>query len=282
MEPKQSQTKRAAFYVEKGGVGKTTSTAHVGVSAHQEQDLDVLLIDLAGTQNDLATQFGMSEEVTDPEAPISAVFGEDWEFIRENIDDLLDRMVFSTDEGPDLIPADSGLTGADNNLANVPNEERFTKLNAFVNDLVAPEYDLVLFDLPGKEDNIALNGLFAASDVVAPLPPGAFERQQLDNLQESLASIRETHPVEARIVLIVPTMVDNTTNISDRYLEELREDFDGLVSTPITDTANIRNNQAEGRTLYAVESDELYNTGRRTREAYSELTTNLLNQLEAR
>jgi chromosome partitioning protein len=277
-----SSVKRAAFYVEKGGVGKTTSAAHVGVSAHQNHDLDVLLIDLAGTQNDLATQFGMPEEVDDPDAPISAVFGDSWEFIKENVDDLLDQIAFSTDEGPDLIPADRGLTGADNNLANVPAEDRFTKLDAFIGNFVAPQYDLVLFDLPGKEDNIALNGLFAAGNIVAPLPPGAFERQQLDNLRESLAAIRDTHSVDVRVVIVTPTMVDQTTNISDRFLDELETEFEGMVSTPVANTANIRNEQAEGQTVYAVPPDELYETGRRTREAYTELTTDLLDRLEAR
>lgn len=282
MVQESSSIKRAAFYVEKGGVGKTTSAAHVGVSAHQNHDLDVLLIDLAGTQNDLATQFGMSEEVDDPDAPISAVFGDSWGFIKENVDDLLDQMTFSTDEGPDLIPADRGLTGADSNLANVPAEDRFTKLDAFVGNFVAPQYDLVLFDLPGKEDNIALNGLFAAGNIVAPLPPGAFERQQLDNLRESLAGIRDTHSVDVRVVIVTPTMVDQTTNISDQFLDELETEFEGMVSTPVADTANIRNEQAKGQTVYAVPSDELYETGRRTQEAYTELTTDLLEHLEAR
>lgn len=282
MVQESSSVKRAALYVEKGGVGKTTSAAHVGVSAHQNHDLDVLLIDLAGTQNDLATQFGMSEEVDDPDAPISAVFGDSWGFIKENVDDLLDQMTFSTDEGPDLIPADRGLTGADSNLANVPAEDRFTKLDAFVGNFVAPQYDLVLFDLPGKEDNIALNGLFAAGNIVAPLPPGAFERQQLDNLRESLAAIRDTHSVDIRVVIVTPTMVDQTTNISDQFLDELETEFEGMVSTPVADTANIRNEQAKGQTVYAVPSDELYETGRRTQEAYTELTTDLLERLEAR
>lgn len=282
MAANSASVKRAAFYVEKGGVGKTTSTAHVGVSASQEHDLDVLLIDLAGTQNDLSTQFGMTEDVDNPEAPISAVFGNDWDFIRDNIDDILDRMTFATEEGPDLIPADQGLTGADNNLASVPSGKRFTKLDGFISDLVAPKYDLVLLDLPGKEDNIALNGLFAAENIVVPLPPGAFERQQLDNLRENLANIRESHPVEAHVALVIPTMIERTTNISAEFLSEIQEEFDGLVSVPIADTANIRNEQSEGQTLYALESDELYPTGKRTRDAYSELTSDLLDRLEGR
>ena len=125
-----NKTLRLATYVEKGGVGKTTSAAHIATAAAQNHGLDVLLIDLAGTQNDLATQFGIGEKVEDPDAPISAIFGENWEFIRENIPDVSNRMVFETSEGPDLIPADSGLTGADQNLANVPKEDRYWKLQS--------------------------------------------------------------------------------------------------------------------------------------------------------
>jgi chromosome partitioning protein len=72
------ETMRAAFYVEKGGVGKTTSAAHIAVAAASTHDLNVILLDLAGTQNDLATQFGLTDEVADPDAPLSAVFGDDW------------------------------------------------------------------------------------------------------------------------------------------------------------------------------------------------------------
>ena len=118
-------TKTAAFYVQKGGVAKTTSAAHIAVAASSEHDLQVCLLDFAGTQNDLATQFDIGEEVTDPAAPVSAVFGDDWDFIVENIEDIVSRMVYDTAEGPDLIPADTGLTGADNNLASVPVERRY-------------------------------------------------------------------------------------------------------------------------------------------------------------
>lgn len=275
---------RAATYVPKGGVGKTTSTAHLAVSAHQDHDLDVLLIDLAGTQNDLATQFGIADQVDDPNAPISAVFGENWDFIRENIDDLVERMVFETDEGPDLIPADNGLGGADNNLANVPREKRYDRLESFINEEIAPRYDLVILDLPGKEDNITINGLFAAENVIAPLRPGEFERKQLQNLEKELETIRsdEDHDANPTLQLVFATMVDQTTNLSSEFTETLNEEYSEIAGNPISETANIGNEQAEGQTLFALSDDELYNTGSRARKSYRNLTTDLLNRLGAR
>ncbi|MDS0280361.1 ParA family protein [Halomicroarcula sp. S1AR25-4] len=284
-----ASVQRAATYVEKGGVGKTTSAAHIAVAAHN-MGHKVLLVDLAGTQNDLATHFGLSivdeDTATDGgvsiDAPISAVFGDDWAFLRDNIDDLLDRMTFPTDEGPDLIPADPGLGGADNNLANVPLEERYQKLDSFVDDLVAEQYDLVIFDLPGKEDNIALNGLFAARNVVAPLKPGAFERDQLQKLDATLGEISTDLDVDLGLALIIPTIISSQETLSESFVEYVTEEYPEIVGEPVTKTADIGNNQNNGRTLYAVPDDELYATGKRAREAYSANTEQLLTQLTDR
>jgi len=271
-----------ALYVEKGGVGKTTSAAHLGVAAASEHDLDVLLIDLAGTQNDLATQFGLSEDIDDPDAPVSAVFGDDWNLIREGIPDVVDRMVFSTDEGVDLIPADAGLGAADNNLANVPLEERYDRLDEFLTEDLAPLYDLIILDLPGKEDNISLNGLYAAEDTIAPLRPGEFERTQLKKLDQTLAELTtDFSGASPQLSLVFPTMVDQTTLLSERFTNELEGDYPDIVGNAVAETANIGTGQAEGRTLFAYPDDELYDTGRRARNAYQENTTKLLTQFQS-
>lgn len=267
-------------YVEKGGVGKTTSAAHLAVAAHRDHDLDVLLVDLAGTQNDVATQFGIADDVADPDAPISAVFGSDWEFISENIPDVVDRMVFETEEGVDLIPSDDGLGGADNNLANVPKEERYGKLAAFVEDELAERYELVVMDLPGKEDNIALNGLFAAEHTVAPLKPGEFERRQLANLERDLADIRDSHPVEPELSLVFATMVDRRATLDKEFVEELAAEYPGVAGEAVVATQNIGNEQAAGRTLFALDEDELYSTGKEAREAYRANTELLLERIQ--
>ncbi len=278
------EIRRAAFYTPKGGIGKTTSTGHIGAAASIDHDLDVLLIDLAGTQNDLATQFGIADAIADPDAPISAIFGENWDFIRDNIDNIVDRMVFETDEGPDLIPADPGLGGADNNLANVPREDRYGRLESFITTEIAPRYDLVLLDLPGKDDNITINGLFAAENVIAPLKPGEFERNQLENLEAELAEIRddEDHDADPRLRLVFATMIDRTTNLSDEFTESIEAEYPAIAGTSVADTANVGTGQKEGRTLFAFDEDELYTTGKRARDAYRELTADTLDRLDPR
>lgn len=280
----QNTVARAASFVPKGGVGKTTSTAHIAVAATQDHDLNVLLIDLAGNQNDLATQFGIADEITEIDAPISAVFGERWDYFRDNIEDIFERMVFETPEGPDLIPADDGLGAEDNNLANVPREDRYDRLETFINQDVAPRYDLVLLDLPGKEDNITLNGLFTAENVIAPLKPGKFELKQLHNLRDDLESIRDDpdHDADPHLELVFATMVESGANLDDEFTDDLESEYPDIAGDPVTKSKNIGNLQNEGATLFGVERDALYSTGQRARETYRSLTDDLLARLEAR
>jgi chromosome partitioning protein len=280
----ESELLKCSIYVGKGGVGKTTSTAHLGVSAAQDYGLDVLLIDLAGTQNDLAASFGLIDDIEDPDAPISAVFGSDWEFIRNNIPDVVDRMIFETDEGVDLIPSDEGLSGADNTLASKPLEERYMILDAFLDEEIAPRYDLVLIDLPGNENNIVLNGLFATEQTVVPLKPGEFEQNQLDHLEADLERIIEDTEdtdlnVSPAVSMVIPTMVDSRTNQAKAFVEYLTTEYPDRASVPIPASQNVSDFQGDGQTLFAAVDDELYSTGKRAREAYREATTQLLDTL---
>jgi chromosome partitioning protein len=192
-------------------------------------------------------------------------------------------MTYQTDEGPDLIPADSGLSGADNNLASVPVERRYLKLDRFITNQLSDRYDLVILDLPGKEDNIALNGIVAAEHVVAPLSPGAFERDQLDGLEADIEAIREDlrdvleeHDIHPHLALVIPTMISGRTTQSRAFVEDINDTYPDIGGDPVADSQNIGNLQGDGRTLFAAEDDELYATGKRAREAYRSNTTNLI------
>ena len=106
-----NNTLRAAAFLDKGGTGKTTTVAHLGV-ALEELGYRVLLIDLAGKQGDLAKHFGVWRDYqqqidTDEAWPnISTVFDDAWGTIADKLGtNAVDDLVISTAEGPGLIPA---------------------------------------------------------------------------------------------------------------------------------------------------------------------------------
>lgn len=278
---------RVATYVDKGGVAKTTSSAHIAASAVEDHGLDTLIIDLAGSQNDIATHFGLDEAIAadDNSAPISAVFGDQWEIIREGIDDVVDRMIYATDEGVDIIPSDPGLEGADNNLANVPIEERFTKLSDFIDDDLG-RYDFIVLDLPGKPDNIAINGLIAAGDIVTPVKPGKFEENQLGKIQEDLRQMRDEDlddlhlPRGLHLTQVLVTMYQRNHRMQDQFVEHVETEYPDLAAPAIVpQSENVLQAQGVGCTLFAMDDEDLYNTGERARDAYRQITADLLQKL---
>lgn len=285
------------MFVEKGGVAKTTSAGHMAVAASKFHDLDVVLIDLATGQKDLMAQFGLKDVVTwtnqdddakdapgDPDvelAPVSAVFGDDWEFIRSNIDNIVDRMTVATGEGPDLIPGDPNLGSVDNQLASVALEDRYVVLDQFVSDDLAEHYDLVLFDLPGADSNVALNGVFAASNIVAPLSPGKFEREQLSKLERDLELIAQNNPVDPWLALVFATRLDRRQTLDVEFAEDLADAYETASSEYVTKSAQVGYAQGDGMTLYGLDEDVLTNTGREARESYRALTDTLLRRITA-
>jgi len=150
-------TIRAAVFLDKGGTGKTTTTAHLG-RALTELGHEGILIDLAGKQSDLAKQFGLYEPQqkaieNDEDFPnLSSVFDDDFgKLVKMNgADAILDRLIYETNEGIDLIPAHPGLDSVDGELNNVEDrEDRYGRLKAFVDEYLEDRYDFILIDLPG-------------------------------------------------------------------------------------------------------------------------------------
>jgi len=189
------RTYRTSTYLDKGGTGKTTCTAHLGVALQQECDQDVLLIDLAGKQGDLAKTFGLWEEVqTDIENEddfpnIATTMEENWANVVDLIGDPADaveQLVYETGEGVDLIPAHPSLDALDADLGNVDDaQERYARLQAFLDEYVDPlDYSMVILDLPGVANNVTYNGLWATESVVAPVQMGPLEFEQARGLPD--------------------------------------------------------------------------------------------------
>lgn len=276
----------AAAFIDKGGCGKTTSIAHLGV-ALCEQGAEVLLLDLAGKQGDLAKHFGVwsnyKDEIKADEAwpNISTVFDDSWGTIAEKLGDAATKdLIIETGEGPDLIPAHPGLDTLDAELGNIDDaRERYSRLESFIETHVDPlDYDVILIDLPGLSNNITYNGLWAARNVITPVEMGPFEAEQADALRTDLERIAENFAVEIELALVLPNKVDTRTKLAEEYLEAFREEYpDSIAPEYVPYSQDIRNATEGGTTAFSLEEPSPTADG--ARAAYMSASGSLLERL---
>lgn len=291
----------ACAYVEKGGVGKTTTIAHLGVALERE-GCDVLAIDLAGKQGDLAKSFGVHDAVTADSWPnISTVFKPEWDQVVNAIgkEDILfaptdadhDPLVVETGEGVDLIPAHQGLDSLDMELGNAyDGVSKYTQLTSFLDEHVAPAYDVCLLDLPGAPNNVTYNGVFAAENVIAPAQAGEFEATQVVSLAEDIQTIRKNFDQDVSLTLLLENRADSRTSLTLQTLLERIDDgvfekagvdrekiMDAIGPAAIPQSQDIVNAQAEGKTVFALE--EPSPTAQRAIDAYEVTADELLNRI---
>lgn len=272
-------TVRAAVYIDKGGTGKTTSAAHIGAGLN-ELGYNVLLTDLAGKQGDLADALGVYETVQedidneDDYPNIATTMGDRWSDVAEMIGtkDAVDRLVYETESGIDLIPAHPDLDGLDADLANVDDvDERYSRLRVFVDDYVdeLDRWDFILFDMPGLANNITYNGLWAAQNVVTPVSMGSFELKQARSLQEDLANIRDNYGEEITLQMLLPNLYDRRTNLHSEMLSRFEDEFEDIIAPEyIVDSQQIRTATESGETLFDLDDDELLSTAEDARTAF--------------
>ncbi len=284
-----AETLRAAAFLDKGGTGKTTTVAHLGVALDQLGH-DVLLIDLAGKQGDLAKHFGVWSEYQDlVEADdawpnISTVFDDAWSTIAEKLGDhAVDDLVVGTGEGPDLIPAHPGLDTLDAELGNIDDaRDRYSRLEQFLDEYVDPlGYDVVLVDLPGMTNNVSYNGLWAARHVITPVEMGPFEAEQADALRRDLQKIAENFEVGIDLALVLPNKVDTRTNLAEEYLDAFATEYpEAIAPEYVPYSQDIRNAADGGVTAFQIEEPSA--TATRAREAYLDAAEQLLARLGGR
>ena len=272
-------TVRAAVYIDKGGTGKTTSAAHLG-AALSEIGHEVLLIDLAGKQGDLADSLGVYEEVerdisTEDDYPnIATTMGNRWSDVAEmvGVEDAIDRLIYHTESGIDIIPAHPDLDGLDADLANVDDvDERYNRLRVFLDEFVEglDKWDVILLDMPGLANNVTYNGLWAAENVVTPVSMGSFELKQARSLQADLKKIRANYNQDVWIQMIIPNLYDRRTNLHSDMLSRFEEEFETIMAPKyIVDTQQIRTATEEGQTLFDIANEDLLSTAQDAREAF--------------
>ena len=187
---------------QKGGVGKTTTTANLGIGLAR-QNKRVLLID-ADAQGSLTLSLGYPKP---DELPVTLA-----DIMQHVIDDapIPDSCgILHHGEGVDLLPANIELSGMEIRLINAMSRE--SVLRTYIH-AVKPHYDYILIDCMPSLGMMPINSLAAADSVIIPSQPSFLSAKGLDLLMQSIAKVKRQINPKLKIDGILFTMVDSRTN----------------------------------------------------------------------
>jgi len=207
-----------AFFNQKGGTAKTTSTLNVG-AALAELGRRVLVLDL------------------DPQASLTMALGVDVAALDASVYDLLldetvgiaDVVQPTTIENIDIAPSHPDLAAAEMELLNVLERERQLDNRLRQADLSA--YDFVLIDSPPALNIISINILVAIRELIIPIEPHPLSVMVLQRLFDTLRRIRRLNP-DLEILGFLPTKVHHSSRLAVDMLATLETSFPELPLLP--------------------------------------------------
>lgn len=209
-----------AFFNQKGGTAKTTSTLNVA-AALVERGASVLVIDL------------------DPQASLTMAVGVDIPSLKRSIYEVLvdddvrlrDILQPSSIPGVWIAPSHPDLAAAELELLNVLERER--RFEYALSGLPHDAFDFVLIDSPPALNILSINILVAVHELVVPIEPHPLSIMVLRRLFETITRVRRLNP-DLRIVGFLPTKVHHSSRLASDMIETLREQFPGVpLLTPV-------------------------------------------------
>lgn len=204
-----------SFGIQKGGVGKTTTTA---ITSHLlSRDSKVLAVDFDSQGN--LTQF----------------------LTRRNIYDFSKRTVLEAVKEQNAIPYIHPVTTL---LHVLPAEDLLATFSRYLyqsykgdratllRDTLASvkdEYDYILIDLPPNLGDQTINGLTASDYAVVMLQSEPFCYDALDRYLETLQIVQQNTNPNIALAGILTTMMDSRTSIDNAILKQAKQDYEGVV-----------------------------------------------------
>ena len=254
-----SNCKVIAVINQKGGVGKTTTVANLGVCLAQEGKR-VLLID-ADPQGSLTLNLG----IKDPDGLEETIA----HLLREIVEDGTvspEMGIIHNKEGVDLLPSNIELSGLETSLVNVMSREFV--LREYISQ-VKDRYDYILIDCMPSLGMLSINALVAADSVIIPCQPNYLSTKGINLLLGSVLKVRRTINPKLRIDGILFTMVDGRTKNAKEIRESLRQTMGQNIrvfETEIPRSVRVAESSLMGQSVLS------YDSGGKAAAAYRALT----------
>lgn len=222
-----------SFGIQKGGVGKTTTTAITAYLLSLEKRVLAVDFDSQGNLTYFLTQ--------------------------RNIYDFHEKTVLEACKEQNAEPY---IYKINDNLHILPAEDYLALLPQYIHrewkgrpsdllkitlEAVQEEYDYILIDMPPALSEHTINGLTASDYTVAILQSEPFCYEALDRYLEFVAGVKENSNPNIQLAGILGAMLDSRTLLDKSIIDKAMDEYDGLMfSSVIRKRARIKEFVYEG------------------------------------
>lgn len=244
LEEKTLETQIIAIANQKGGVGKTTTCANLGIGLAQAGK-KVLLID-ADPQGSLSISLGYHQPDRLP-ITLSDMMGK----ILTDKPINISEGILHHAEGVDIMPSDIQLSGMEVSLVNAMSRE--TILRQYIN-AVKDKYSHILIDCQPSLGMLTVNALAAANRIIIPVQAEYLPVKGLEQLLQTINKVRRQLNPKLKIDGILLTMVDNRTNFAKEIAILLRQTYGNTIkvfNTEIPHSVRAKEISAEGKSIFS-------------------------------
>ncbi|MGO1950312.1 MAG: ParA family protein [Mycobacteriaceae bacterium] len=203
---------------QKGGVGKTTSAVNLAwaLSIHGQK---VLVVDL-DPQGNASTACGAEHRMGTPSS-YELLIGEK----------TPDEVIQQNGENPNLhcIPATIDLAGSEIELVSMVRREYRLRDGLSPEFLRDAGYDYVFIDCPPSLGLLTINAMNTAKEVLIPIQCEYYALEGVGQLLSNITMIREHLNPELHVSVVLLTMYDARTKLSEQVAGEVRAHFGSAV-----------------------------------------------------
>lgn len=252
---------RIMVAIQKGGVGKTTSTV-IMADILAGAGYKVLLVDLDSQGN--ATQMVTQKSIYENSG--NTVL----EAIKEK---RPDRYIIHAKENLDLLPADDMLVTFSRYIYTEKVQNPIRELDNTLR-LVESEYDYILMDCPPNLGDLVLNAIVCSDNIMIPVMPDAFGMDALDRFVDNIKEAKGNGHTRAEIAGIILTCRDMRNALERSVEENIRSRYGSMVfDTVIRRRAKLKEFALTGTSMrYKKEAEAL--------EDYIELVKEMVERVE--